>query len=97
MPLVMTPAGPILFVHVPKCAGTSVEAYLTSVFGPLAFHDPQFNRVPESARWSRTSPQHADAATLDRLFPPGFLRASFAIVRHPVDRIVSVFRFQRDI
>lgn len=97
MPLVMTPEGPLLFAHVPKCAGTSVAAYLAANFGPLAFHDPQFNQVPTSARWTRTSPQHADAMSLNRLFPPGFLRASFALVRHPVARLVSVFRFQRDI
>lgn len=93
----MTPEGPLLFAHVPKCAGTSVAAYLAANFGPLAFHDPQFNQVPTSARWTRTSPQHADAMSLNRLFPPGFLRASFALVRHPVARLVSVFRFQRDI
>ena len=97
MPLAMIGSGLVLFAHVPKCAGTSVEQYLAAAFGPLAFCDSGFNRLPPRRRWSKTSPQHADAATLQRLFPPGFLRASFAVVRHPVPRMVSVFRFQRDI
>jgi hypothetical protein len=97
MPLFHTPSGIILFAHVPKCAGTALEDYLAAAFGPLAFLDSRFNSLPPRHRWTRTSPQHADAASLARLFPPGFLRASFAVVRHPVPRMVSVFRFQRDI
>lgn len=97
MPLIMIEGRPVLFAHVPKCAGTSVEHYLEAQFGPVALLDPQFGALPARRRWSRTSPQHADAATLERMFPPGFLHASFAVVRHPVARLVSVFRFQRDI
>jgi hypothetical protein len=97
MPIFNTVAGPVLFAHVPKCAGTSVERFLEEAFGPLAFCDSQFASLPQRQRWTRTSPQHADAESLQRLFPPGFLRASFAVVRHPVPRMVSVFRFQRDV
>lgn len=97
MPLILIDGRPVLFVHVPKCAGTSVEEYLRSHFGQLAFLDREFGKVPVQERWSRSSPQHAEAAALQRLFPPCFLHASFAVVRHPVSRLISVFRFQRDI
>lgn len=85
------------FFHVPKCAGTAVENYLAQRFGPLAMLDRDFLKIPSEQRWNLTSPQHADAATLQRFFPSGYIENSFAVVRHPVDRIVSVFRFQRDV
>jgi hypothetical protein len=98
MPLTRLPDGRLLmFAHVPKCAGTSVEHYLEAAFGPLALLDRTFNALPQGQRWSKTSPQHVDAVTLRRLFPPGFLAACLAVVRHPVARILSVFRWQRDI
>lgn len=97
MPLVWLGDNLVCFVHVPKCAGTAVTHYLAQQFGPLALHDPQFSGLAADTRWSRTSPQHIDAQTYARLFPPGFLNGSFAVVRHPVDRLVSVFHFQRDI
>lgn len=97
MPIARTPAGKLVyFAHVPKCAGTAVEFWMRRAFGQLAFHDPRFNMDP-GTRWTRTSPQHVSRTDLDRLFPHGFFDASFAIVRHPVPRMVSVFRFQRDI
>lgn len=87
----------IYFAHVPKCAGTTIEFYLKEHFGTVAFLDPGFGALEEKQKWSRTSPQHIDAAALSRLFPAGFIDASFTIVRNPIDRLVSVFSFQRDI
>lgn len=95
MPLAVIQGAPVLFAHVPKCAGSAVEDYLERAFGPLALLDRGHTARPPEGRWTRTSPQHADAASLTRLFPPPFLRASFAIVRHPVRRMVSVYYHQK--
>lgn len=86
----------VYFAHVPKCAGTAVERYLELRFGNLAFLQPRHDEIPPDLRWSRTSPQHVNAASLMRLFPQSFFDASFAVVRHPVDRLVSEYHFRRD-
>lgn len=52
--------------------------------------------IPEEDRWSRSSPQHIDFQTFSKLLPEHFITESFALVRHPVSRLASVFRFQRD-
>lgn len=97
MPIVTISAKLVYFAHVPRCGGTSVENYLRGRFGPLALLDRQFIADPVLRSWCRSSPQHIEAAVLDRLIPPAFFAARFAVVRHPADRIASVFRFQRDI
>lgn len=96
MPFLRIGAGLVYFAHVPKCAGSSVEEYLERRFGQtLAFRDGQFLKVPEGDRWTRTSPQHIPAASLARLIPPELFAACFAVVRHPVTRLQSVYRFQK--
>lgn len=82
------------FAHVPKCAGTAVEEYMAARFGPLAFLDRSHRSHPWQT-WSRTSPQHVEAAALAQLFPPGFFAASFAVVRHPAVRLLSSYGYER--
>ncbi|SMY09317.1 sulfotransferase family 2 domain-containing protein [Flavimaricola marinus] len=96
MPLIKANGKLVYFAHVPKCAGTAVARYIEARFGPPAFSDRQFLSVEEPLRWTRSSPQHVTRDALERLFPPGFFDASFAIVRHPVERLASVFLFQRE-
>lgn len=86
----------IYFAHVPKCAGTAVERYLRERFGAVGFVDEHFFSLPNSLQWSRSSAQHVPVNILDRLFPAEFFDASFAVVRHPVDRLVSEFHYLRD-
>lgn len=83
------------FAHVPKCAGASVEIYLRKRFGDLGFLNGQYMNLPEEQRWTRSSPQHVDVASLNLLVPPKWLASSFAVVRHPVARLRSAFDFQR--
>lgn len=92
-------AGPklVYYAHVPKCGGSAVGWYLEERFGQIAFADRRHTSQPQEARWSRTSPQHIDHASLSRLFPDGFFDALFTIVRHPVARTVSAFHFQLEV
>jgi len=96
MPLIKADGRLIYFAHVPKCAGTSVARYLEARGQPMAFSDRRYLSIEAPLRWTRSSPQHAPLEALERLFPPGFFDASFALVRHPVARIASVYLFQRD-
>jgi len=87
----------IYYAHVPKCGGSSVAYYLQDRFGELAFFDNQFAALGEGRRWTKSSPQHVDVGTLERMIPLHFFDAMFAIVRHPVARTISTFHFQRDV
>lgn len=97
MPIFKTGPKLIYYAHVPKCGGSSVAWYLRKRFGEVAFSDSRFTAHPPAGVWSRSSPQHIDALSLSRLFPPGFFDASFTIVRHPVARLVSAYHFQVEV
>jgi hypothetical protein len=84
------------FAHVPKCGGTAVETYLNRRFGKMAFQEPIRPNVTQAQRWTRTMPQHVTAAELDLIIPRDWISSSFATVRHPVRRMISVFCFWRD-
>ncbi|MCV2890893.1 sulfotransferase family protein [Ruegeria aquimaris] len=98
MPIIRTGRGIYWFVHVPKCAGTTVEEYLVRRFGRknMGFYDPR-HIVDSGMRWTRSSPQHVHAEAMSRLFPDGFLDGVFTVVRDPSERIRSVFLYQRDV
>ena len=94
MPIVRIGTGLIYYAHVPKCGGTSVEDYLRARFGRLALLDKTYMKQSMAARWSVTSAQHIDWASLSRMIPPDFFAASFGVVRHPVARMISSYHFQ---
>ncbi|CUH49076.1 sulfotransferase family 2 domain-containing protein [Ruegeria atlantica] len=97
MPIVRIGPKLVYFVHIPKCAGSSVEDYMSERFGPLAFLDRKYLSTEPDKRWSNTSPQHVNWATLERLFPAGFFSDIITVVRHPLDRAVSAYRFQSEV
>lgn len=85
------------FAHIPKCGGASVEEYLIDRFGPLGLRDVHEEEVLKSHRWIRSSPQHVPVMALDRLIPSEWFTSSFAVVRHPVRRLISAYFFSRDV
>lgn len=97
MPFAKTRKGLLVFAHVPRCGGSSVENYLAGRFGKLAFLDRGHGSRDPATVWNRTSPQHMDRDTLDRLLPPKLRFACFAVVRHPATRLQSVYLHNRDI
>lgn len=87
----------VFYAHVPKCGGSAVADYVRDRFGHLGLHDNHYLRQPPDERWSRTSPQHVDVATLTRLVPLDMFDACFAVVRHPISRAISTYHFQLEL
>ena len=84
------------YAHVPKCGGSAVETYLAARFGKLGFLDTRFYAVPERERWTKSSPQHVLHGDFASLVPEEWIASSFAVVRHPLKRLVSSFLFQAE-
>lgn len=96
MPLVRIGTDIHYFAHVPKCGGSSVENYLSARFGSLALLNSRFLSVPERSRWTKSSPQHVTFDALQGLIPNDWIVSSFAVVRHPVKRLISAYHFQTE-
>lgn len=84
---------PFIFIHIPKCAGTSLEAVLI----PLATQQPRIEDLSEEERdrfWlpGKGEKQHLKLRDFSRQYP---LREyfKFAIVRNPWDRTISQIEF----
>lgn len=98
MPLVRQNGKTIFFAHVPKTGGSSVEDYLIRRFGTMTIRErshksTQPKGLAPGKRDIIQSVSHLSAADLMKLLPSD-LDYSFALVRDPVDRILSEFRFQ---
>jgi Sulfotransferase family len=85
------------FAHVPKCGGSSVDAYLAERFGRLGFTGFGPPQVAGHQFWNRSAAQHIPLAALYSLVPPDWFASSFAVVRHPVRRLISAFLYTRDV
>ena len=79
------------FAHIPKCGGTSVENYCIRLGIKISFLDRNYTLDP--APWNISSPQHIDGHSFSRLFPIDFFDYSFAVIRNPVSRFLSEFKF----
>jgi len=93
MPLIVAHGKRLFFAHVPKVGGSSVSDYLNRRFdGPLAMNDSAFQQGP-GPRDTIISPQHLTARTVATLLGPD-VDHSFTVVRDPLARVLSQFRFQ---
>lgn len=80
----------VAFIHIPKCAGSTIENALESYL--LGFlrrdhgkHDYEGNILP-------VSPQHFSVKQLKSFIN---FESCFSITRHPLSRLESEYRFQR--
>ncbi|MEP0071339.1 MAG: sulfotransferase family 2 domain-containing protein [Marinomonas sp.] len=74
----------ILFIHIPKTGGTSIEQSL-SIY-PEAFFN-KFNKY-------HVTPQHFDREDYLHLSIPSIIEASFCLVRNPLDRLHSEYKYR---
>lgn len=77
----------LLFIHVPKTGGTSVEEWMRTL-GPLRFHEAA---IPKALK---CSPQHLRMTDVNILFGQRYFDHAFMIVRDPYDRIASEYRMR---
>ena len=92
MPLAHWNGHTIFFAHVPKTGGSSVEDYLISRFGPLSIIDTN-KREGRRGTGLIVPATHLAAIDLAELLPHD-LTYSFAVVRDPLSRMMSEFRYQ---
>ena len=87
MPYIELDGKRILYVHVPKTGGTSVETWLAGL-APIRFRTVG---IPAALN---CTPQHLRFEDLEALFGEGAFDYAFMTVRNPFDRIASEFRMQ---
>lgn len=87
MPLVFYRDKACLYIHVPKTGGSSIEAHLRQ-------HGRVFLHSHGPAELMRTTGQHFHATDLNAIFRAEDLDYVFMTVRHPIDRIVSEYRWR---
>lgn len=101
MPLFRVDKAIHYFAHIPKCAGSSVEKHILSKYGSIAFRDFNHHRNKRNLKnkglstWNITSPQHILWDDLKRLFPADWIDSTFTVVRNPVSRYVSCYKYQK--
>lgn len=87
MPVVVVNGRSVLYVHIPKTGGSSVERYLSR-------HGSVFLQGNGRAAGLRCSAQHLHAEALRAIDAADGHDWCFTIVRHPVARLVSEYRYQ---
>jgi hypothetical protein len=95
MPLASYGDKTIFFAHVPKTGGSSVEDYLIQRFGPLSIIDKN-KRTGVRGTGLIVPATHLAAVDVMELVPHD-LTYSFAVVRDPLTRIMSEYRYQTNV
>lgn len=90
MPVLHKAGTAVLFVHVPKTGGTSVERYFVQNGWTLDWRDGVAG--PGTANsYLKCSPQHVEARRLDEFFRLERFDAIFSTVREPIARFRSEY------
>ncbi len=85
----------IFFAHVPKTGGSSVEDYLTRRFGALSMSD-RHKREGTRGTGLISPVTHLSALDLVEILPRE-IDLCFAVVRNPLKRMLSEYRWQHGI
>lgn len=89
MPIYRIGSTKVLFIHIPKTAGMALDAHLKAHSTAAIFSDRLV--MPKGV----FGPRHQPARVLTKVFLPEMIDYAFTVVRHPVARLVSEYRYQR--
>ena len=78
----------VLFVHIPKCGGGSIEQYLRQS------NFKQYLYQARPAGFLRCSAQHMHMDLLEQFIDLNYFDAIFSVVRNPVARIISEYKWR---
>lgn len=88
MPVYNVDGKNVLFVHIPKCGGTTIEYALSDYL--VGFLDRKFK-----GDYFPCSPQHFHKELLESILNIAYFDLVFTIVRNPYDRIVSEYKWRK--
>lgn len=77
----------ILFLHIPKAGGTSIEAWLSA-------QSSESFRLRRKNSFFPCVPQHFHGEIISLLFSPDFFDYSFCVTRNPYDRLLSEYNYR---
>ncbi len=77
------------FAHIPKTGGSSVETAMRKAGARRALH---FHKRLDFVRCNL---QHMHAELFDTFVPPKFYNKGFCVIRHPIARLVSEYRWRQ--
>ena len=87
MPLYRINGKSVLFIHIPKTGGTSIEDWLRE-------HRSEALFTPKTPDGHVCSPQHFHSNMLKQIIPEGYVDYAFTIIRHPIERFLSEFFYR---
>lgn len=93
MPVFERNSDRVLFIHVPKTGGTSIEKLFVDNGWRMSFFDGGGERSINPVL--KCSPQHFHAEMISSLFDVSAFEAVFMLVREPSNRLVSEFNWRK--
>mgnify|MGYP002623369837 CR=1 FL=1 len=87
MPIFRLGQKTVLFLHIPKAGGTSIETWLSA-------HSGESFRLSRKTPLLPCVPQHFHGELIDLLFAPGFFDYSFCVTRNPFRRLLSEYNYR---
>lgn len=93
MPVFIKEKKSVLYIHIPKCAGSSFEKLMVADGWKEYFSIRGINL--KDMEWCKITPQHHHASLLSESFKCNFFDLSIAVVRNPFRRLVSEYFWQK--